>query len=58
MKKIYGDAEYNAKREVVEAKEKAYDKLYEMFGNKEGEKSCTDWPNRETERGKMCSRFG
>ena len=47
-----------AKREVVKAKKKAYDELYEKLDQRKGKRMCTDWPDRGTELGRMCCRFG
>ena len=44
-----------AKKAVVMAKGHAYEDLYARLETKEGERSCTDWLDRETEQGKMYS---
>ncbi|XP_065665481.1 uncharacterized protein LOC136086910 [Hydra vulgaris] len=46
------------KRALAKTKEKAYSYLYEKLNTKEGKKICTDWKDRETVMGRMCSRLG
>ena len=54
-KKIYKEKKSKAKKAVAMAKGRAYDNLYARLETKEGERSCTDWLGRETERGKVSS---
>ncbi|KAK4307253.1 hypothetical protein Pmani_020966 [Petrolisthes manimaculis] len=54
-KQEYKEMWSTAKKEVAKAKDRAYEKLYEKLDSREGKKTFTDWPGRETELDGMCS---